>query len=64
MTHTRRVAFAGRGEAHERVAVGAGWVQRFQKGAISQRGGAAPVHLSGFFATAWRAAGAEGGVLG
>lgn len=48
----------------ERVTVRTGWIQHFQKGAISQRGSAASVHVSGSLATAWRAAGAETGVLG
>ena len=47
-----------------RVTVGNGWVQHFQKGAISQRGAAKAVHVSGAFASAWRAVGAEQGVLG
>lgn len=47
-----------------RRTVGSGWVQHFQKGAISQRGRLKAVTVKGPFATAWRAAGAEGGVLG
>ena len=47
-----------------RVTVGNGWVQHFQKGAISQRGAAKAVHVSGAFASAWRAVGAEQGILG
>lgn len=47
-----------------RVTVSTGWVQHFQKGAISQVGSAAAVHVSGDYATAWRAVDAEDGVLG
>lgn len=48
----------------ERTTVATGWIQHFEKGAISKRGSAASVHVSGAFAAAWRAADAEHGVLG
>lgn len=46
-----------------RRTVSSGWVQHFQRGAISQRGSARGVHVSGEFARAWRRHGAESGVL-
>lgn len=47
-----------------RVATSDGWVQHFQKGAVSQRGKVKAIVIDGVWATRWRAAGAENGVLG